>query len=107
MEDSNGQTTTSNSQGKILPIHRGVTVDNSGSQDDNGCEVDSEDGDSEGDSDTTGDTDGSGSDAIGDYWGIDESESYGSSCDESCLDWCKFLQYRHFRLAKSCRPATY
>jgi hypothetical protein len=91
MEDSNGQTTTSNSLGKILPKHRGVTVDNSGSQDDNGCEVDSEDGDTEGDSDTTGDTDGSGSDAIGDYWGIDESESYGSSCDESCLDWCKFL----------------
>lgn len=50
--------------------------------DDNEDELNSDsDEDSEGDKDTTGDTRGSDSDAIGNFWGDDESRSDDSSCE--------------------------
>ena len=73
-----------------LSTGRGITVDNSGSDDEDGLESHSDE-QSEGDSDTTADADGSDGDRVGDVDGyVDDSD--GSSCvsGETCLDWCKW-----------------
>ena len=93
MINNNGQNTNNRSKcSGDISSGSGITVDNSGNEDDDGSEGHSEE-QSEGDSDTTGDTVGSGSNEMGDFWAVDGyiKDSDGSSdSGESGLGWCKY-----------------